>query len=141
MDKAAITPEQQMAAKQSDRKALVMAIEMLEAIRDGFQYDSWDYLTRLTILKEVADGSSTRFVKAQSYEEMAEVSEAIATEVKRRNPLFVNAYVGVLKTAALALVELEECDERNPSDDPTDEQHEDTPSLEDRGQNLGSYAS
>jgi hypothetical protein len=53
-----------------------------------------------------------------TYTQMADVIRAIAKEVKRRNPLFVNAYVPIIVNAADAVEELDE-DEGEGTDTPS----------------------
>lgn len=52
-----------------------------------------------------------------TYENMADIISEIAWEVERRNPIFVNLYLDVIRLAARALTEIHERHVRNPSDD------------------------
>lgn len=112
MTKMEITPEQQFGARQSQHGALLMAIEMLDAIADGFNYDSFDFVTRLNILKEVSTAE-----RGLTYANMADTLALFRAEVKRRNPLFVNAYIPLLKSAEAGLREISAAKIANPGSD------------------------
>ena len=50
-----------------------------------------------------------------SFQDMADLVRAVRIELKRRNPIFVNAYTGVLDQAILALEEIHEGEQGNPT--------------------------